>query len=198
MKRHILLIAVLVFLACSVVGTGGGLIWATAPPPEAAPPPLSFDAKTRLLGPVDLGVIEELKREHGPDGPPNPFFNDPWGDEGSQPPVDPDIILEYYSRVTDIVTAHWVAPEAALPAGLICTVEISVTTGGRADTSKIRQSSGNADFDQSLLTAIEKASPFPPLPPEFKGQTVEVWIKFYSDDMLRLERERKTDRRSAE
>ena len=193
MKRHLMFIAALLFLACSSAGTPGGLSWAAPPPPGAAGPKFSFDAQTRLLGPIDLAIIEELKREHKPEDPPDLLFNG--SDSGdAQPQVDPEIILEYYSRVSDVVTANWVAPEITLPADLTCTVEIPVAADGLAPGSKIRKSSGNADFDQSVMLAIEKSAPFPSLPPEFKGQTVEVWIKFYSEELLRLQQQREKGR----
>lgn len=191
MKRHNLLMVTLVFLVFLAAGATGGPVWAVPSLPDGpAAGPLSFDAQTRLLGPIDLSIIEELKREHGPDGPQDLFLNEMEDGGTGRPEVDPDIILEYYSRVSDMVTAGWAAPAPPPAADLICTVEISVAADGRAVKSKIRQSSGSPDFDQSVLAAIEKSSPFPPLPPEFKGQTVEVWIQFYAEELLLMERAR--------
>ena len=188
MKRHNLLMVTLVFLVFWAAGATGGPVRAAPSPPDGPAAPLSFDAQTRLLGPIDLSVIEELKREHGPDAPQGLFLNEMDDGGAGRPEVDPDVVLEYYSRVSDLVTAGWAAPVPPPAADLICTVEISVAADGRVVKSKIRQPSGNADFDQSILTAIETSSPFPPLSPEFKGRTVEVWIKFYAEELLNYRR----------
>ena len=38
----------------------------------------------------------------------------------------------------------------------------------------VERSSGNALYDQSALRAVAEASPFPPLPPEFKAPSLIV------------------------
>ena len=196
MARRNLMMVTLIFLVFLSAGATSGLIWAAPSPPDgaAAPPLMSFDAHTRLLRPIDRSIIEELKREHGPDAPQGPFLDDMESSGDGEPPVDPEIVLEYYSRVSDLVTAGWTAPVPPPAADLVCTVEISVAADGRAVKFKIRQSSGNLDFDRSISAAIEKSSPFPSLPPEFKGQTVEVWIKFYAEELLLMERARRDGR----
>ena len=192
MKRPMVLVGVLAFLACFVMAAEPGPILGAPAPSTEDWPEFSFDSQSRLIGEIEQTLLDDLKREHQAESGSGLFSDET--EEPREAPIDPEIILQYYSLISDVAASHWAAPETALPADLTCTVEIPVEADGRATGVKIRKSSGNPDFDRSILSAIEKSSPFPPLPPDFKGRTAQVWIKFYSGVLLRLEQERKEGR----
>jgi TonB family protein len=50
--------------------------------------------------------------------------------------------------------------------------------GSIREQPELEKSSGNTVYDQSALRAITEASPFPPLPPEFKAASLRVHFGF--------------------
>ena len=70
---------------------------------------------------------------------------------------------------------------AAATGGERVVVYFEIDRDGQVREPKVEQSSGNALYDQSALRAVIEASPFPPLPPEFKASSLNVHFGFDSE-----------------
>jgi len=81
----------------------------------------------------------------------------------------------YLSRVQAKVTERWVGK--ALP-GQQPVAVFEISREGQVSKLAIEKTSGNSYYDQAALRAITEANPFPPLPPEFTGQTLRVHLGF--------------------
>jgi protein TonB len=81
----------------------------------------------------------------------------------------------YLSRVQAKVTERWAGK--ALP-GQQPVAVFEISREGQVSKLAIEKTSGNSYYDQAALRAITEANPFPPLPPEFTGQTLRVHLGF--------------------
>ena len=81
----------------------------------------------------------------------------------------------YLSRVQAKVTERWAGK--ALP-GQQPVAVFEISREGQVSKLSIEKTSGNSYYDQAALRAITEANPFPPLPPEFTGQTLRVHLGF--------------------
>jgi TonB family protein len=57
-------------------------------------------------------------------------------------------------------------------------VYFKITRTGKIEGLKIKESSGDKIFDQLSMRAVELASPFPPLPSEFREQYLGIYFEF--------------------
>ncbi len=84
----------------------------------------------------------------------------------------------YYSTIRDRVQAAWVYPEGFESRKVAIIVSVRIARSGQLLDSWVNESSGNPRFDASLLDAIKKASPFPPLPADYDGTYLETGFRF--------------------
>lgn len=84
----------------------------------------------------------------------------------------------YLQQVQRKVTEKWVQPTRTTGPGLKVVVLFEIDRDGQVTSSKVERSSGNSWYDQSALRAIVEASPFPPLPEGFPGQSLRVHFGF--------------------
>ena len=91
----------------------------------------------------------------------------------------------YNAEVESRIKRQWVLPEAYVKetSGLVAWVVLRIKRDGHLAKVWLEQSSGNSRFDQSCLRAVKKAAPFPTLPPEERGQTMELGIRFRPSDI---------------
>ncbi len=81
------------------------------------------------------------------------------------------------------VTQSWEIPShLALEKELNLFVTFTIARNGSVSGVRLKSSSGKQAFDQSALKAVEAASPFPPLPDEYKEQILELTIRFQLDE----------------
>ena len=83
----------------------------------------------------------------------------------------------YFGIIKSYVDENW-----QYPMGVNNSIEIIVSvkiarTGKLLDVS-VEKSSGDKAFDASLLKAIKKAAPFPPLPVDMEGSFLETGLRF--------------------
>ena len=57
-------------------------------------------------------------------------------------------------------------------------VKFSVNKSGELVSSAIYLSSGNLEFDKSVLKAINSSAPFPPLPEDMHRQSLDIIFTF--------------------
>lgn len=90
----------------------------------------------------------------------------------------------YYTEIWERVRRHWVLPETVVedPRGLQAVVAVRINRDGSLAKFWLEQGSGNPRFDQSCLKAVERATPFPPLPAGNNSSTHEVGLRFIPAD----------------
>ena len=86
----------------------------------------------------------------------------------------------YAALVSQLVWSQWAFPrDSLLPVGSEAVVHVTVLANGTVARMGFEKRSGNRYFDESVLKAIRKASPFPALPAEIGGGRLEVGIRFH-------------------
>lgn len=84
----------------------------------------------------------------------------------------------YYSVIRDKVQEQWIYPEGFGADKVSIIISIRIGRNGRLMDSWVEKSSGNSRFDESLINAVRKASPFPALPQDFQGTYLETGLRF--------------------
>lgn len=84
----------------------------------------------------------------------------------------------YYSIIKERVQAAWIYPEGFNASDVSIVISIKIGKSGRLIDSWVEKGSGNKNFDDSLINAVRKASPFPPLPQDFKNVYLETGLRF--------------------
>jgi TonB family protein len=104
----------------------------------------------------------------------------------SQPgPADADQKMQaYYGTIWSRIRGNWVLPQGILPSGEIeAVIGLTILRSGAVTGMNFEKRSGNRYFDESAMKAIQKALPFPPLPAEIGGGSIEVGIRFRPADL---------------
>jgi TonB family protein len=88
----------------------------------------------------------------------------------------------YYDKVERAVRENWIPPQSMdLEKGSEMTVvSLTLLPDGRVLKSYIEESSGDPHFDQSVMRAILKSTPFPPPPIGLKQQSFDLGLRFHS------------------
>jgi len=86
----------------------------------------------------------------------------------------------YFSVIRNKVMQGWVIPENLIEDvySLEAIVNFTIYSDGHISDVYLEESSGNKYFDESVLRAIKKAVPFPPLPPSISKKSIEIGIRF--------------------
>ncbi len=84
----------------------------------------------------------------------------------------------YYGIIRDRVQQNWIYPPGAKDSKAAVIISLKIARSGKILDASVEKSSGNQAFDDSLLSAVWKASPFPPLPVEFEGNHLETGLRF--------------------
>jgi TonB family protein len=61
---------------------------------------------------------------------------------------------------------------------LVCTIYFQVIRSGRMIELSVLESSGFREFDDACLAAIQRSTPFPPLPGEFAEEIIGITVPF--------------------
>ena len=90
-----------------------------------------------------------------------------------------DFPFTYYLRlIQSKIGERWAPPRAAAAGGERVIVLFEIQRDGQVREATVERSSGNTLYDQSAVRAVTEASPFPPLPPEFKASSLRVHFGF--------------------
>jgi TonB family protein len=142
---------------------------AAPPPVPAAPPAPATPAAPPTVAAARPGV-DPIRL-----GRPNA----PTTSTGSIAVDASDFPFTYYLRlIQSKIGERWAPPRAAATGGERVTVLFEIQRDGQVREPSVEKSSGNALYDQSALRAVTEASPFPPLPPEFKASSLRVHFGF--------------------
>ena len=80
----------------------------------------------------------------------------------------------YQKQVFQKVAGLWKAPSTFPAVGKKCVVQAVISRDGRLQNALVSMESGVKAWDKAALVAVEKASPFPPLPSSYPHKTLEA------------------------
>lgn len=87
----------------------------------------------------------------------------------------------YYSLIWSRIRGKWMLPQGILPRENIeAIIQAKILRNGTVVDLSFEKRSGNRYFDESVMKAIKKASPFPPLPDSIRDNNIDVGIRFHS------------------
>lgn len=148
-------------------------------PDDKERPQVASATPTRVLAPP---TPESVRRE--PTAPPPPPPGQLSGSAAGAGTVTlnvSDFPFAYYlRRVQEKISDKW---EGKANPGRQPVVVFEIGRNGQVSGLAVDKTSGNPFYDRVALRAITEASPFPPLPEEFKGSFLRVHLGFaYSAD----------------
>jgi protein TonB len=80
----------------------------------------------------------------------------------------------YQKQVFQKVAGLWKAPTSTPAIGKKCVVQAILSRDGRVQSAFVSMESGVKAWDKAALAAVEKSSPFPPLPASYEQKTLEA------------------------
>jgi len=93
-------------------------------------------------------------------------------------------INDYYQSIWSIIQAKWAFPDELLQGKNLMTIaRVRIMRNGEIRDLSFEQKSSYALFDESVMNAVKKASPLPPLPSEIRGSSIELGIRFHSSQL---------------
>ncbi len=101
---------------------------------------------------------------------------------GSVPTRSPEDLRfsAYYESVWNKIRAAWVLPVYGTAAAREAEVSITIDRSGKVLNMRFEKKSGDAVFDRSVLRAVKKADPLPPIPEGLRLNRLELGIRFTS------------------
>jgi TonB family protein len=84
----------------------------------------------------------------------------------------------YYGVLKERVDSVWQFPEGLKDNNISVIVSVKIARTGKLLDVSVEKSSGDHAFDASLLKAVRKAAPFPPLPVDLEGNFLETGLRF--------------------
>ena len=143
------------------------------PPRIASPPPAPATPAVPSTAPP--AVVARRSVDPIPLGKPNAASSS----TGSIAVDASDFPFTYYLRlIQSKIGERWTPPRAAATGGERVVVLFEIQRDGAVREPSVEKSSGNNLYDQAAVRAIMEASPFPPLPPEFKASSLRVHFGF--------------------
>jgi TolA protein len=87
---------------------------------------------------------------------------------------------QYYQSIYEKVYQSWTLPEYIMEkeGSREAIVTIKVQRDGKILSAVFEKTSGNQQFDASVMNAIKKANPLPPLPDDFRESFIEIGVRF--------------------
>jgi periplasmic protein TonB len=90
---------------------------------------------------------------------------------------DADFPFAYYvEQLLSLIGANWFKPESA--EGTTCVVSFRVLRSGQVTDVKVDSTSGVSYYDRAAARAVYAANPLPPLPPDYRNDSLGVHLKF--------------------
>jgi len=82
----------------------------------------------------------------------------------------------YVEQLLSLIGANWFKPESA--EGTSCVVAFHIMRSGQVTDVRIDSSSGVSYYDRAAERAVYAANPLPPLPPDYRNESLGVHLKF--------------------
>ncbi len=83
----------------------------------------------------------------------------------------------WFTQAFNKILRNWRNPVSS-DVPIVCVVYFRVIKSGRVVDLKVVESSGIPSFDDACLRAVERASPFPPLPRQFSEEVIGLTLPF--------------------
>lgn len=83
----------------------------------------------------------------------------------------------WFTQAFNKIAGNWRNP-IAYDGTLVCAVYFQVIRSGRVVEISVEAPSGIPAFDKACLLAIERSTPFPPLPREFRDEIIGITVPF--------------------
>jgi TonB family protein len=83
----------------------------------------------------------------------------------------------WFTQAFNKILRNWRNPVAA-DGSIVCVVYFQVIKSGRVIEVEVHESSGLPMFDEACLHAIDRSSPFPPLPRQFRDEIIGITLPF--------------------
>lgn len=87
-------------------------------------------------------------------------------------------MARYYTAIWQKIRSNWTLPSQWSDAKMEAIVVISLLPNGAITSIKFEKRSGYPTFDQSVLWAVERSNPLPPLPAGLSSGIMEIGIRF--------------------
>jgi len=82
--------------------------------------------------------------------------------------------LELYAQtITSLIQPHWSLPGYLLNQSLSCQIRVYISENGDLLKQQVHKSSGNSEFDQRAIRAVERGAPFGVAPKEIRSRLVK-------------------------
>jgi colicin import membrane protein len=95
-------------------------------------------------------------------------------------------LADYYTIIWSRIKSQWNLPGGINPKDNIeAVVQVRIMSNGAITGISFEKKSGLAYFDNSVLRALKKADPLPPLPPWYRENALDIGIRFLSSDLRR-------------
>jgi colicin import membrane protein len=88
--------------------------------------------------------------------------------------------LSYRQRIFGLIKRNWA--NAVRRAGLVAVVRFALAPDGEVSSVELVSSSGDKNYDQSVVRAVQRSSPLPPPPERYRAEFGEVIIDFHSEE----------------
>lgn len=93
-------------------------------------------------------------------------------------------INDYSRFIWTRIKKNWTLPATLMPKSNVETIiEVRILQSGALDHIGFEKRSGNRYFDESALRAVKKSAPFPPLSGWVTDRSIEMGIRFHSDQL---------------
>jgi TonB family protein len=160
------------------------------PPPPAVTPRLPDPPRPATAAPSAPPAAPTLPPATIASARPSPEPARPAGRPDGAPGTTPrsisldvqDFPYTYYLRLIHAkIDERWNRPRGPISRSERTVVLFEILPDGSVRNVQVEQPSGNEGLDSSALRAVQDASPFPPLPQEFKGSHLRVHFGFDSE-----------------
>jgi len=92
-------------------------------------------------------------------------------------------VSAYYVSIWSRIKGQWALPQGILPKdNMEAVIHVRILKDGTVVDMSFEKHSGNRYFDESVIKAVKKASPFPPLSGWFKESSIELGIRFHPSE----------------
>jgi colicin import membrane protein len=89
--------------------------------------------------------------------------------------------LSYRQRITNLIKRNWA--NAVRRAGLVAVVRFDLAPDGTVSGVELVSSSGDKNYDQSVVRAVQRSSPLPPPPERYREEFRQVDVDFHSEEL---------------
>jgi TonB family protein len=162
--------------------------------PEQAVPIRSLETRALKKDPNLERAMEEIRRKAAasdraplPLAPPSPDARAAAPASPAAPAGEAEMnakMRAYYAAIWNRIRGKWALPQGILPGEVLeAVIDVTILRNGAVTEVNFEKRSGNRYFDESAMKAIQKASPFPPLPSWMGEGSLSVGIRFHSSEL---------------